>query len=100
MKKIQNNKKIVNIDQLKTWFEGSSDIVIRTRAYHDNKLDFLYCPNLVDMKFINEVIFPAINAVIEKNGSLKFELLNNTLEISKLKRETLSSKLNVGITTF
>ncbi|PET67280.1 spore germination protein [Priestia megaterium] len=85
MKKVETNKKIVNIDQLKIWFEGSSDIVIRTRAHHDNTLDFLYCPNLVDMKFINEVIFPAINAVIEKNGYVNFELLNNILDVSKLK---------------
>ncbi|QSX23409.1 spore germination protein [Priestia megaterium] len=85
MKKVETNKKIVNIDQLKIWFEGSSDIVIRTRAHHDNTLDFLYCPNLVDMKFINEVIFPAINAVIEKNGYINFELLSNILDVSKLK---------------
>ncbi|MBZ5753777.1 spore germination protein [Metabacillus rhizolycopersici] len=85
MKKVQTNKKVVSIDQLKIWFEGSSDIVIRTRAYHDHTLDFLYCPHLVDMKFINEAIFPAINAVIEKNGHLNFELLNNVLEVSKLK---------------
>lgn len=85
MKKVQTNKKILSIDQLKIWFEGSSDIVIRTRAYHDHTLDFLYCPHLVDMKFINEAIFPVINAVIEKNGHLDFELLNNVLEISKLK---------------
>ena len=85
MKKVQTNKKIILIDQLKIWFEGSSDIVIRTRAYHDNTLDFLYCPHLVDMKFINEVIFSAINALIEKDGQLNFESLSNVLEVSKLK---------------
>lgn len=37
------------------------------------------------MKFINEVIFPTINEVIEKNGHLNFELLNNVLEANKLK---------------
>ncbi|MHC8965690.1 spore germination protein [Priestia aryabhattai] len=84
MKKVQTNKKNILIDQLKIWFEGSSDIVIRTRAYHDNTLDFLYCPNLVDVKFINEVVFSAINAAIEKNGHLNFESLSNVLEVSKL----------------
>ncbi|UKJ83794.1 spore germination protein (plasmid) [Priestia megaterium] len=84
MKKVQTNKENILIDQLKIWFEGSSDIVIRTRAYHDNTLDFLYCPNLVDVKFINEVVFTAINAAIEKNGHLNFESLSNVLEVSKL----------------
>ncbi|NRG43716.1 spore germination protein [Bacillus sp. CRN 9] len=83
MKKVQVND--VNIDQLKIWFEGSSDIVIRVKTYHDYTLEFLYCPNLVDMKFMNEVIFPAINAVIDKHGDLSFETLNNVLEVSKLK---------------
>ncbi|MGM0834676.1 MAG: spore germination protein [Bacillota bacterium] len=85
MKKVQPNKKVVSIEQLKIWFEGSSDTVIKTRDYQDHTLYFLYCPQLVDMKFINEVIFPTINVVIEKNGHLNFELLNNVLDASKLK---------------
>lgn len=85
MQKVQPNKKVVSIEQLKIWFEGSSDTVIKTRDYQDHTLDFLYCPQLVDMKFINEFIFPTINEVIEKNRHLDFELLNNVLEASKLK---------------
>lgn len=84
MKKVQT-KNIISIEQLKIWFEDSSDTMIKTRNYQDQTLDFLYCPQLVDMKLINEVIFPTINAVIEKNGHLNFELLNNVLEASKFK---------------
>jgi len=85
MKKVQADKKVIILDQMKNWFEGSSDIVIKTRSYHDHKLDFLYCPHSVDIKFINDVVFPVINDVLEKNGHLNFELLNNVLEVSKLK---------------
>ncbi|MGP4079134.1 spore germination protein [Pseudalkalibacillus sp. R45] len=85
MKKNQTKQKVISLDQLKNWFEGSSDIDIRTRTYHDVTLNYLYCPHSVDMKFINDVIFPTINTVIEENGHLSFELLNNVLEVSKLK---------------
>lgn len=40
MKKVQPNKKVVSIEQLKIWFEGSSDTVIKTRDYQDHTLDF------------------------------------------------------------
>ncbi|MEC1157435.1 MULTISPECIES: spore germination protein [Cytobacillus] len=101
MKKVQTNKKGISIDQLKMWVEGSSDIAIKTRTYHSYTIDFLYCPNLVDMKFISEVIFPAIHDVIEKNGHLNYELLNNVLEVSKLKdlnnmKEEIEQKLFSG----
>jgi hypothetical protein len=101
LKKVQTNKKGISIDQLNRWFEGSSDIVIKTRIYHSYTIDFLYCPNLVDMKFISEVIFPAIHSVIEKNGHLNYESLNNVLEVSKFKdinnmKEEIEDKLFSG----
>ena len=37
------------------------------------------------MKYMNDVIFPNINAVMEKEGHFDIDLLSNVLEISKLK---------------
>jgi hypothetical protein len=89
MRNDQSIKKVIILDELKNWFEGSSDIVMRTRFYKEKSLKhslvFLYCPNLVDMKYMNEVIFPNINAVFEKNGEFSIELLSNLLEVNKLK---------------
>lgn len=79
---------VIKLDQLIKWFEGSSDIVMRSRAYKENSLKhslvFLYCPNLVDMKYINEVIFPNINVVFEKNNEFNIGFLSNLIEVSKL----------------
>lgn len=85
MKKLQTNKTEVIINQLSIWFEGSSDIVVRKKTYQDFTLEFMYCPQLVDMNNMNEVIFPAIYHVWEKNGFITNELINNVLETSKLK---------------
>lgn len=82
------SKQTIHIEEIKNWFEGSSDIVTKNRTYTEianHSLEFLYCPNLVDMKYMNEVIFPNINAVMGKEGHLDIDLLSNVLEISKLK---------------
>jgi hypothetical protein len=82
------NKQVIDIDQIKDWFKDSSDIVTKKRTYTEtgnHSLEFLYCPNLVDMKFMNEVLFPKINAVMEKEGQFNINLLSNVLEVSKLK---------------
>jgi hypothetical protein len=89
MRNDQATKRIINPEELKSWFEGTSDIVIRSRFYKEKSLKhsllFLYCPNLVDMKYINEVIFPNINAVFEQNSEYKSGLLSNLIEVTKLK---------------
>jgi hypothetical protein len=82
------SKQTIHIEEIKNWFEGSSDIVTKKRTYTgtaNHSLEFLYCPNLVDMKYMNDVIFPNINAVMEKEGHFDIDLLSNVLEISKLK---------------
>lgn len=86
MRSNQVIQKGINPDELKSWFEGSADIVMHSRFYKEKySLLFLYCPNLVDMKYINEVIFPNINTVFEKNGKFDSELLSNLIEVTKLK---------------
>lgn len=89
MRMHQETSKVLYIDQLKSWFEGSSDIVIKKRTYREKpsafSLEFLYCSNLVDMKFINEVIFPSIHTVVEKEDNLNIDQLRNLIEVSSLK---------------
>ncbi|WP_144554459.1 spore germination protein [Bacillus sp. X1(2014)] len=89
MKMHQATSKVLYIDQLKSWFEGSSDIVIKKRTYKGKEsavsLEFLYCSNLVDLKYINEVIFPGIHTVVEKEDRLNIDQLRNLIEVSGLK---------------
>jgi len=85
MKKVQNNNVEMIITELQDWFKGSSDLVLKEKTYQDYALTFMYCPQLVDMNNINEVIFPTIYHVWEKNGTLSFDLLNNVLEITQIK---------------
>jgi len=85
MKKVQSNKVEVIINQLHIWFEGSSDVVVKKKKYQDFSINFMYCPQLIDMTTMNEVIFPAIYQVWEKNGFLTYDLISNVLDISKLK---------------
>ena len=87
MKMHQATSNDLDIDQLKSWFEGSSDIVFKKRTYKEAEavsLEFLYCSNLVDMKYINEVIFPSIYTVVEKEGDFHIDELRNLIEISGL----------------
>ncbi|TKC19392.1 spore germination protein [Robertmurraya kyonggiensis] len=84
MKKIPTNHIKVIIEQLNIWFEGSSDIVILKKTYHDITLNFMYCPQLVDMKYINEFVYPAINKIWKQYGTLNFELASTVLELSRL----------------
>lgn len=92
MKKTQNDQNVVSFGKIKMWLEGSSDIEMKTRDYHDQSLGFVYCNQLVDMKLINEIIFPTINKLMEQNGCLNFELLNNIMEANKLKDKKNSKK--------
>ncbi|WP_449537377.1 spore germination protein [Ferdinandcohnia sp. Marseille-Q9671] len=85
MEKVQTNQVKVIINKLKIWFEGSSDVVVKKKTYQDHTLEFMYCPQLVDMNNMNEVIFPAIFHVWETNGFITNDLLNNVLETSRLK---------------
>lgn len=84
-KAAQINKIHTIIDQLTTWFEGSSDVVVKEKTYQDFTLKFMYCPQLVDMSAMNELIFPTIYQVWEKNGLVTFDLVGKVLEISKTK---------------
>lgn len=83
MKKIQ--PKIA--DQLREWFKDSSDVVIKEKAYADSQgvqsLVFLYCSNLVDIKYMNDVIFPAIKNIMLENGKLNKHDLLNELEVTQ-----------------
>ncbi|MFD1780324.1 spore germination protein [Fredinandcohnia salidurans] len=92
MEKVQTNKVEFNINQLKSWFENSSDIVVKEKTYGDFTLKYMYCPHLVDINNMNEVIFPTIYDVWESNGFLTYELLSNVLEISKVKDITHAKK--------
>lgn len=89
MRMHQAPSKVLYIDQLKSWFEGSSDVVIKKRTYKEKavavSLEFLYCSNLVDMKYINEVIFHSIHTIVEKEDDLNIDLLRNLIEVSTLK---------------
>lgn len=88
MRMHQAASKVLYIDQMKSWFEGSSDIVFKKRTYKEAvavSLEFLYCSNLVDMKYINEVIFPSIHSVVEEKNDFNIEPLRNLLEVSALK---------------
>ncbi|WML38127.1 spore germination protein [Neobacillus sp. OS1-2] len=85
----QATSKVPYINELKSWFEGSSDIVMTKRTYKEKgspvSLEFLYCSNLVDMKYINEVIFPCIHTVVEVEDDLNIDQLRNLIEVSGLK---------------
>ena len=88
MRMHQARSKVLYIDQMKSWFEGSTDIVIKKRTYKEKasavSLEFLYCSNLVDMKYINEVIFPSIHTVVEKENDFNIDQLRNLIEVSSL----------------
>ncbi|MBO0959660.1 spore germination protein [Neobacillus sp. MM2021_6] len=89
MRMHQAPRKFLYIDQMKSWFEGSTDIVMKKRTYKEKasavSLEFLYCSNLVDMKYINEVIFPSIHTVVEKEDDFNMDQLRNLIEVSNLK---------------
>ncbi|MEM5012778.1 spore germination protein [Niallia taxi] len=73
--------------KLKEWFEKSSDILLLTKSYESettHTLIFFYCPNLVDVKVINETILPNITEVVEKEGMLSIKHLSSLIGISKL----------------
>lgn len=73
--------------KLKEWFEKSSDILLLTKTYESettNTLIFFYCPNLVDVKVINETILPNITEEVEKEGRLSINQLSSLIGISKL----------------
>lgn len=73
--------------KLKKWFEKSSDILLLTKNYESevtHTLIFFYCPNLVDVKVINEIILPNINEEIEKEGTLSIKHLSSLIGISKI----------------
>lgn len=69
MEEVQTNKIEDIINHLKVWFEGTSDIVVSEKMYQEFTLTFMYCPHLVDMTKLNELIFPAIYYVWEKINS-------------------------------
>lgn len=87
MKKIQS--KIA--DQIREWFKNASDVVIKEKIYPESQsklpLVFLYCSNLVDIKYMNDVIFPAIKNVILVNGKLNKHDLFNELEVTQLEEQ-------------
>lgn len=98
MRMHEETSKVLYIDQLKSWFEGSTDIVIKKRIYKEKasafSLEFLYCSDLVDMKFINEVIFPSIHTVVEKEDDLDIDELRNLIEVSSLQdRKNVKSEV-------
>lgn len=94
MEEVQTNKIEDIINHLKVWFEGTSDIVVSEKMYQEFTLTFMYCPHLVDMTKLNELIFPAIYYVWEKNKFLSFDLLSDVLEVTQLK-DTMNGKKKV-----
>ena len=81
----------LTILKLKEWFNDSSDIVVQTKFYPSmiltHSLAFLFCPNLVDTKVINENILPNINEAMEKERTLRIEHLNFLLGVTKLSND-------------
>ncbi|MED1467592.1 spore germination protein [Bacillus salipaludis] len=81
-------KKNLSILELKEWFQHSSDIVLQTKSYQErissHSLAFLYCPNLVDTKVMNETILPNIKEAVEKERTLVIEHLSCLLGVTKL----------------
>ncbi len=81
----RNNPSILN---LKEWFKNSSDVVLQIKSYDGRtfsySLAFLYCPNLVDTKVINETILPNINEELETKGTLTVECQSSLIGITKL----------------
>ncbi|NYE07466.1 hypothetical protein F4694_004277 [Bacillus niacini] len=89
MRMHQATSKVLYIDQLKSWFENSTDIVSKKRIYKEKaaavSLEFLYCSNLVDMKYINEVIFPSIHRVVEEENDFNIDQLRVLIDVGGLK---------------
>ncbi|MEH7484771.1 spore germination protein, partial [Neobacillus drentensis] len=88
MRKEYSSKKGIDLLQLQEWFKGSSDILQNTKSFKNGKsnyeLEIVYCPNLVDTKFINQVILPRMMDVFLQEGYINIDLLSNLMEISKL----------------
>ncbi|MCM3706446.1 MULTISPECIES: spore germination protein [Cytobacillus] len=80
-----------NDKQLIEWFKDSAGMVIREKTYAESPgvqtLIFLYCSHLVDLKYMNEVIFPAIKNVMLENGYLDKNQLLNELEVTQLEEK-------------
>lgn len=85
--KIEN----LNLLELLKEFQDSSDIVIRTKSFNEGEtLEFikvLYCSNLVNIQFINQVI-PDIFDFAKKEGNLNYEQINTIVQASKLREPT------------
>jgi Bacillus/Clostridium GerA spore germination protein len=78
--------------QLEKWFESLSDVVMRTKTFKTKNAAFsfrlIYSPNLVDTKFINDVILPTIHSIINYEEHLTMENLSDVLEITNLENKT------------
>ncbi|WP_077618437.1 spore germination protein [Bacillus sinesaloumensis] len=92
MEKLQTNKVEAILNQLESWFKGSSDIVVKEQKYEDFTVQFMYCPHLIDMNAMNEVILPTFYHVWEINGLLTYECISNVLETSKPKDASQAKK--------
>ncbi len=95
------NKVEVLINNLKNWFESSSDIVVKEKSYGEFTITFMYCPHLVDINNMNQVIFPTIYEVWESNGFLTYDVISNVLDVSKPKdfndaKQEIEEKLYSG----
>lgn len=95
------NKVEVLISNLKNWFESSSDIVVKEKSYGEFTITFMYCPHLVDINNMNQVIFPTIYDVWESNGFLTYDVISNVLDVNKPKdfnhaKQEIEEKLYSG----
>ena len=101
MEKVKVNKVEVLISNLKNWFESSSDIVVKEKSYGEFTITFMYCPHLVDINNMNQVIFPTIYDVWESNGFLTYDVISNVLDVNKPKdfnhaKQEIEEKLYSG----
>ncbi|MEH7309362.1 spore germination protein [Neobacillus drentensis] len=83
-----SSKAPITIQDLKDWFKNSSDIHLKTKYFNgrttSHTLVLVYCPNLVDMQIIFEVILPRMMDVALKEDTITFDRLSSLMEITKL----------------
>ncbi|MFB7138841.1 spore germination protein [Gottfriedia sp. NPDC056225] len=81
----------LNLLEFMESFNHSSDIDFRTKSYQEGEdshfVIIMFCPNLIDMQFSNQIINDIFN-IVQKEEKFNFELLRNIVEVKRLKKES------------
>ncbi|MED3562145.1 spore germination protein [Bacillus xiapuensis] len=84
-------KSEINLSVLEDWFKNAFDVE-QTTKYFDGKkktysLELFYCPYLVELNVINDIIIPKIREETSENGEINFERITNLVGATSLKKD-------------